>query len=117
MSSALIKGRQVVWGIVSGGADTHAAAIITRIRHAIAGGEEFVLDDEGFEIAEIFYGDVDEVEVDVLCEAANVMPARGDAITIAGKDALVQTADLVWEQKAVKKLTIKAKKFVNLVES
>ena len=117
MSTAKIKGRQVIWGIVPGAGDTHAAGIITRIGRKKLGSDEFVYDNEGFTITQIFYDDTDEVSVDVLCETATEQPERGDAITIAGVAALVQTSDLAWEQKAVKKLNITAKKFVNLVEA
>jgi hypothetical protein len=117
MSTAKIKGRQVIWGIVAGAGDTHAAGIITRIGRKKAGDTEFVYDNEGFTITEIFYNDTDEVSVDVLCEAGTAQPENGDDVTIAGVLALVQTSDLLWEQKAVKKLNITAKKFVNLVEA
>ena len=117
MSNVKIKGRQVVWGIVPGAGDTHSSGIITRIGHKKAGAEDFVFDNEGFTIAQIFYDDIDEVSVDVMCESATAIPERGDAITIAGCAALVQSAEVAWEQKAVKKLNITAKKFVNLVES
>ena len=115
MSTAKIKGRQVIWGIVTGAGDTHTDGIITRIGCKKAGDTEFVYDNEGFTITEIFYNDTDEVSVDLLCEIATEQPNNGDDVTIAGVAALVQTSALLWEQKAVKKLNITAKKFVNLV--
>ena len=117
MATVVIKGRQVVWGIVAGAGDTHATGIITRIRDATNGGEDFVLDDDGFEISWIFYGDYDELEVDLICEAATAKPARGDAITIAGVEGKVQSCELLWEQKTTKKLKIKARYYPNLVDA
>lgn len=117
MATAKIRGRKVVWGIVPGSTDTQANAILTRIRHGKTGQEDTVPDFEGFTIAEIFYDNTDEIEVDVLCEVGTVMPDRGDDITIAGLTGIVNSVEVVWENKAVKKLAIKARKRVNLVES
>ena len=117
MATAKQKGRQVVWGIVPGSGDTHASGIMTKIGRKKAGDTDFIFDNEGFTITEIFYNDTDEVSVDVICEAATAQPENGDDIIIAGVAAIVQTSDLAWEQKAAKKLTITAKKFINLVAS
>lgn len=117
MSTAKIKGRQVIWGIVPGSGDTHSAGIMTRIGRKKASENAFVYDNEGFTITQIFFDDTDEVSVDLMCETATEQPDDGDDVTIAGVAALVQSSEVLWEQKAVKKLNIIAKKFVNLVEA
>jgi len=114
MSNPVIRGRVAVWGIVTTAGDTYAAGIITGQEKATGGSEDFIFDNEGFTITEIFFDDQDVCKVDVICEAATAVPARGDDVSIAGVDCICQSASTKWEQKGWKKLSIEAKKFANL---
>lgn len=115
MSTALIRGRSCVWGIENDG-DTFAAGVVVDMSHAVDGDTDFVLDGQGFVIAEVFFNDKDECEVNVLCEQETAVPARGDDVIIAGIECIVQSASVKWNQKGWKMLSIKGTKFANLTD-
>lgn len=117
MANALIRGRSAVWGIATESGDTYAGGIVQGQEILRDGEVDYIFDDEGFTITEIFFDDRDECSIDVLCEAATALPERGDDIAIAGVDCIVQSATLKWEKKAWKMLNVKAKKFPNLTEA
>jgi len=114
MTTPVIKGRAAIWGIKDTSGDTHESSIITRMSRKRDGETDFLFDNDGFTVTEIFFDDKDVVTIEVICETATSIPARGDDITIVSIDAIVQDAELVWEQKGWKKLSINATKFANL---
>lgn len=116
MTTALVRGRAAIWGIVTSGGDTYAAGIITNQEKVITGEEEFIYDNEGFTITEVFFDDRDECDINIICESGTSEPARGDDIQIVGIDCIVQSATVKWEQKGWKLLNVKAKKFANLTD-
>lgn len=116
MANPRIRGRVAVWGIEASAGDTFAAGLITGQGRKVASDQDVLLDLNGFVIAQIFFNQNDECSVNVICEADTEIPEAGDDIQIAGIDCIVQDADVKWENKGWKGLTINAKKFVNLVE-
>ena len=116
MANAVIRGRAAIWGIKTESGDTYAAGIITNQARVITGEEDFVFDNDGFTIAEVFFDDRDECDINIICESATTPPARSDDIQIVGIDCIVQSAEIKWDQKGWKLLNVKAKKFANLTE-
>jgi len=83
----------------------------------VKGGEtDYIFDEDGFTITQIFFDDRDECSIDVLCETATAQPDRGDDVQICGLACIVQDSTLKWEKKGWKMLNVKAKKFPNLAE-
>jgi len=111
---ALIRGRQAIWGIVSDSGDTYASGIIVKKSRKKASDTDFVLDDMGFVIAQVFFNQNDECDVNIICESGTSQPENGDDITLNGIDCIVQESDVAWDQKGWKMLNVKAKKYANL---
>lgn len=116
MATPTIRGRAAVWGIVAPEGDTYAGGIIQSQGRESAGEEDYIYDNDGFTITEIFFDDRDECTIDILVEAGTTMPARGSDITIAGLDCIVQKASMKWTKKGWAMMTVTAKKFANLTE-
>lgn len=114
MANALIKGRAAIWGIETTAGDTYVAGIIVDMTHDKDGDTDFVLDGQGFVIAEALFNDQDVCDINVICESGTALPDRGDDIQIAGYACIVQSCGEKWNQKGWKAINVKAKKFVNL---
>jgi len=114
-TNALIKGRQAIWGLTPEAGDTFAAGIIVNQTKDINGDTDFILDGQGFVIAEVFFNDKNECDINIICESETAEPERGDDMQIVGIDCIAQTCQVKWDQKGWKMLNVKATKFVNLV--
>jgi hypothetical protein len=115
--NATIRGRAAIWGIVAEAGDTFAAGLILDQGKVITGEEDFIYDNDGNTITEVFFDDRDECDINIICEDTTTDPVRGDDIAIVGDDCIVQSAELKWKQKGWKVLNVKAKKFSQLVEA
>lgn len=116
MATPVIRGRAAVWGVVTDAGDTFVAGIIQSQNRDITGEEDYIFDNDGFTITEIFFDDRDECSIDILVETGTTPPARGDDITLAGLACIVQKSSLKWQKKQWAMLTVAAKKFANLTE-
>ena len=116
MANPTIRGREAIWSIVTVAGDTYVAGIIQRQTHEKTGEQDYIYDNEGFTITDIFFDDRDECEIDILVESDTSVPDRGDDIQIVGLACIVRNVQIKWEKKAWKMLTVSAAKFINLVE-
>ena len=117
-TNAVIRGRAAIWGIEADSGDTFYSGLILNQAHIIAADEDYIHDNEGFIISEVFFNMRDECDVNVICEDGTDSPSPGDNISIAGVDCIVQGGpELKWQQKGWKVLNIKAKKFLMLTEA
>jgi hypothetical protein len=109
----VIKGdNTVLWGTGSG---TTLAGIIVRVRNMLTGEMEKVTDENGFTIAKIYFDDQNQCEVEMIVRTSYPTLARGDAVTIMGNaTCLVDEYEKVWEQKAVRKYTLKATAYAGI---
>ena len=112
-TAAIIKGQAAVWGIES---DLQAlqSGLVRSVTRKKTGEKDVIYDYEGFTIAQIFFDDREEVELEVLCTSDTVAPANGDTLTIGAVSFLVQDSDLAWEQRGWKKLRTRATFVPNL---
>jgi hypothetical protein len=115
--NALVRGRQAIWGIKVSSGDTFAAGIIKSQKRALNADTDEVFDDDGFTIAQAFFNNNDECDIEIICESGTTEPEPGDDIQIVGIDGIVQNSSVNWDQKGWKSLQVKAKKFANLVEA
>ena len=117
MTTPKIKGRNAIWGMEHTDGDTYASGLVVDKNWNITGETDFIFDDNGFTITEIFFDDRDELEVNIICESATALPARGDEINLCGISCLVQSAGLVWNNRKWKMLSVKVTRYVNLVNT
>ena len=113
--NAVIRGRQAIWGIVTSAGDTFAGGLIKSQKRDDDSDSETILDGEGFVIAEVFYNQKNECNIEIQCEASTTGPLVSADIQICGLLALVKSVSLNWEQKGWKSMQVKATKYVNLV--
>jgi len=103
---ATIKGdNTVLWG-TSGG--TTLAGIIVRVRNQLTGEMVEVPDENGFTISVVYFNDKNELEVEMIVQTSYPTIARGTVVTIMGLSCLSGDYEKVWEQKGVRKYTLKA---------
>lgn len=112
-TAARIKGQAAVWGIEAAHKDLQSG-LVRSVTHKKSGETDFLYDHEGFTIAEVFFDDREEVELEVVCKADTAAPANGDTLAIGGVSFLVQGSDFGWEQRGWKKLKTQATYFPNL---
>lgn len=117
MTTALIRGRDAVWGIATESGDTYAAGIIVDQDKTKDAEKAYIFDDEGFTISQVFFDHNDQCNINIICETATTEPDCGDDIQIVGIDCIVQNCKVAWKQKDWKMLNVTAKKFANLVEA
>ncbi len=105
----VIKGNNtVLWGTGS----AYSTAIVVSARDQLTGEMVEVSDNVGFTISAIFFNDKHECEVEIIIETAAPTLARGDQVTMCGNaNCLVMEAEIMWEQKGVRKYRLKATKF------
>lgn len=111
-----IKGdNTVLWGTGSG---TTLAGIIVRVRNQLTGEMVEVPDENGFTVAAIYFNDRNECEVEMIVKSTFPALTRGEEVTIMGiAGCQVQDYEKVWEQKGVKKYTVKATKWAGMAAS
>ena len=105
-NSPTIKGdNTVLWGTGSG---TTLAGIIVRVRNMLTGEMVEIPDENGFTVSVVYFNDKNECEVEMIVKTSYPTIARGDTVTIMGVTALANDYEKVWEQKGVRKYTLKA---------
>jgi predicted transcriptional regulator len=105
-NAATIKGdNTVLWGTASG---TTLAGIIVRVRNMLTGEMVEIADEVGFTVAVVYFNDKNECEVEMIVKTSYPTIARGDTVTIMGATCLAGDYEKVWEQKGVRKYTLKA---------
>lgn len=105
----LKAGVTAVWGSSEVGDPGFGKVVSGKRAHASE--KDFIFDEDGETVGEIFFDEKDELEISVLCKSAMTNPVTSGSITIAGLAGLIQDWDLAWENKSTKKLNIKATKF------
>ncbi len=113
--SPVIKGdNTVLWG--TGG--TYSTAIVVSARDHLTGEIVEVSDNNGFASSVVLFNDKNECEVQIIVQTAAPSIARGDAVTVCGHAGCVATdTELMWEQKGVRKYTLRATKFAGFAAS
>lgn len=112
-TAARIKGQAAVWGIETAYKSLQSG-LVRSVTRKVTGEKDYIYDEEGFTIAQIFFDDREEVELEVICASGTAAPANGDTLTISSIAFLVQDSDLAWEQRGWKKLKTRATYFPNL---
>ncbi len=106
-------GATAVWGIESE-LQALQSGLVVSVTRKDTGEKDVILDYEGFEAAVVFFGDKEEVELEVICLAATVAPARGTTLTIGTTKFLVDGSDRAWQQRGWKKLKTQATYYPNV---
>jgi len=112
-NNAVIKGdNTVLWGTASG---TTLAGIIVRVRNQLTGEMVEVPDENGFAVAVIFFNDKNECEVEMIIQTSAPSIPRGTVCTIMGiENCISNDYEQVWEQKGVRKYTLKATAYAGI---
>ncbi|WP_448579267.1 hypothetical protein [Thermosphaera sp.] len=115
-TAARIKGESAVWGIESDlrGLQSGLVLSVSRKRNVET---DSIYDHEGYTIAQIYYDEREEVELEVICKSDTTAPAAGDTLTIGAVQFLVQDSELIWENRGWKKLRTRATYYPNLIVS
>jgi hypothetical protein len=102
-------GVTAVWGASEVGDPGYGKVLSAKRAHAAE--KDFVYDEDGETVGEIFFDEKDELEIGVICKSGMTNPTTGNSITIATLAGLIQDWDIAWENRSTKKLNIKATKF------
>ena len=109
--SARIKGNNtIIWG--AGSVSTMGK--IQSGSKKLGGDKVELLDENGEVFSAVYFNDKNECEFEAIFLAAVILPARGDAITIAGVvNALVDDLEEKWSNNNAKMFIIRATKYAN----
>jgi hypothetical protein len=112
-TAASIKGQTAVWGVETA-YQSLQSGIVRSVTRKKTGERDYLYDYEGFTIAQVFFDEKEEVELEVVCKSDTAAPTNGDTLAIGTVNFLVQDSQVMWEQRGWKKLKTTATYFPNL---
>ncbi|MFZ4394156.1 MAG: hypothetical protein ACOYOU_00860 [Kiritimatiellia bacterium] len=105
----LKSGVTAVWGT---SAVAHTAfGIVTKASKKHASEKDKIQDTEGDTVGVIYFDPNDAIALDIICKSTLAEPTEGDSLTCLGITGLVDDYELIWEQKATKKMTVNVSKW------
>jgi len=118
MASATMKmksGVTAVWGTEEITAQSNYG-IVTSASRKKTSEKETVPDGNGYTVGLVFFDQKSEVSLDIICKSSMTEPSVGDTITFQTSPAvsgIVMDADLKWDNKSTKKMTVTATQFTD----
>ncbi len=118
MATATMKmkaGVTAVWGTSEITAQANFG-IVTAASRKKTSEKEYVQDEQGYTVGMVLFDEKSELLLDIVCKSGMTEPSVGDSITFQSSPAvtgIVMDAELKWDNKSTKKLTVTATKFTD----